>query len=171
MVLLCPFLDQPSCWTSHTFSMIFDQERGTKASRLLPAPQTNHTTTIMIFLYPLSWSTTTGIWLQWWPGIPPPLSPPTLGLSASTFFLMMSHTGGKLYLPPSLLMLGLWALMYMASFTSLSNHLGSVVNTSVFCNSTECWGWSTWMCFETSEVIELDHQCSLNLASGIFLSH
>ena len=68
-------------------------------------------------------------------------APPLLGLSAFTFFLMMlSHTGGKLYLPLSLLRLGLRALMYMASFTPLSNHLGSVVNTSVFSNSTECWG-------------------------------
>ena len=60
---------------------------------------------------------------------PPPLPPPPflLGLSAFTFFLMMlSHTGGKLYLPPSLLRLGLRALIYMASFTPLSNHLGSV---------------------------------------------
>ena len=48
------------------------------------------------------------------------------------FLMMLSHTGGKLYLPPSLLRLGLRALMYMASFTPLSDHLGSVVNTSVF---------------------------------------
>ena len=95
---------------------------------------------------------------------PTPL-PPILGLSAFTFFLMMlSHIGGKLYLPPSLLRLGLRALMYMASFTPLSNHLGSVVNTSVFSNSTECWGWSTWMCLETSEVVELGRRCSPNLA-------
>ena len=47
-------------------------------------------------------------------------APPLLGLSAFTFFLMMlSHTGGKLYLPPSLLRLGLRALMYMASYSSL----------------------------------------------------
>ena len=37
--------------------------------------------------------------------------PPLLGLSAFTFFLMvLSHTGGKLYLPPSLMRLGLRAL-------------------------------------------------------------
>ena len=35
---------------------------------------------------------------------------------------------GKLYLPPSPLKLGLIALMYMASFTPLSNYLGSVVS-------------------------------------------
>ena len=51
----------------------------------------------------------------------PPSTPPPF-----TFFLMMlSHIP-----PPSLLRLGLRALMYMASFTHLSNHLGSVVNTS-----------------------------------------
>ena len=76
----------------------------------------------------------------------------------------MSHTGGKLYLPPSLLRLMLRALMYKASYTPLSNHLGSVVNTSVFSNSTECWGWSSWMCLETSEVVKLGRRCSLNLA-------
>ena len=57
-----------------------------------------------------------------------------------SLLMMLSHTGDKLYLPPSLLRLGLRALMYMASFTPLSNHLGSVVNTSVLSNSTECWG-------------------------------
>ena len=78
--------------------------------------------------------------------------------------MMLSHTSGKLYRPPSLLRLGLRALMYMASFTPLSNHLGFVVNTSVFSNSMECWWWSTWMCLETSEVVELGRRCSLNLA-------
>ena len=74
--------------------------------------------------------------------------PPSLlfGLSAFTFFLMMlSHTGVKLNLPPSLLRLGLRALMYMASFTPLSNHLGSVVNTSVFSNCMD--GWMDERCF------------------------
>ena len=90
--------------------------------------------------------------------------PPLLGLFAFTFFLMvLSHTGGRLYLPPSLLRLGFRALIYMASFTPLSNYLGSVVS-SVFSNSTECWGWSTWMCFETTEVVELGRRCSRNLA-------
>ena len=49
---------------------------------------------------------------------------------------MLSHTGGRLYLPPSLLRLGLRALIYMASFTPLSKHLGSVVSTSVFSDSS-----------------------------------
>ena len=50
---------------------------------------------------------------------PPPPPPPALfGLSAFTFLsIMLSHTGGKLYLPPSLLRLGLRALIYIASFT------------------------------------------------------
>ena len=56
------------------------------------------------------------------------------------FLLMLSHTGGKLYLPQSLLRLGLRAQIYMASFTLLSNHLGSVASPSVFSNSIECWG-------------------------------
>ena len=38
-------------------------------------------------------------------------TPPLLGLSALTCFSMMSHTGGKLYLPPSLLRLWFRALI------------------------------------------------------------
>ena len=47
------------------------------------------------------------------------------------FFTMLSHTGGKLYLPPSLWRFGVSSLMYMASFTPLSNHLDSVTRISV----------------------------------------
>ena len=45
---------------------------------------------------------------------PPTTFPPflLLGLNAFTLFLKMSHIGGKLYLPPSLLRLGLRALIY-----------------------------------------------------------
>ena len=55
--------------------------------------------------------------------------------------------------------------MYMASFTPLSNHLDSVVKISVFSNSTECWGCLTWICFATSEGVELGLRirCSINL--------
>ena len=35
----------------------------------------------------------------------------------------------------------------MASFTPLSNYLDSVVKISVFSNSTECSGFSKWICF------------------------
>ena len=58
---------------------------------------------------------------------------PLLSLPAFAFFLMMlSHTGDKLYLPPSLLKLQFRALIYIASFIPLSNHLSSVVSISVF---------------------------------------
>ena len=86
-------------------------------------------------------------------------SPPCLlGLPAFTLYLIMSHTGGKLYLPPSPLRLGFRA------------HPDSVVKISLFSNSTECSGRSRWMCFETSEVVELGLQCSLNL-TGTFPFH
>ena len=78
---------------------------------------------------------------------------------------MLSHTGGKVYLPPCLLRRRLRSLMYMVSFNPLSNHLGSVDSTSVFSNTMECWGWFGWFgCFETSEVVELYYRCSLNHA-------
>ena len=92
-------------------------------------------------------------------------APLLLGLSAFTlFFMMLSHTGGRLYLPPSLLRLGFSALRQMASFTPLSNHLGSVVRILVLSSSTVCSGWSVCICFATSEVVELGLRCSLNLA-------
>ena len=50
---------------------------------------------------------------------------PLLGLSGFTFLVMLSHSSGKLYLPPSLLRLGFRALMYMTSFTPLWNHADS----------------------------------------------
>ena len=90
-------------------------------------------------------------------------APPLLGLSAFTLFMMLSHTGGRLYLPPSLLRLGFSALMKMASFIPLSNHLGSVVRISVLSSSTVCSTWSVCTCFATSEVVELGLRCSLNL--------
>ena len=64
---------------------------------------------------------------------PPPLLPnPLLSLSACTLFLMiLSHTGCKLYPPPSLFRLGFTALVYMASFTPFANYLDSVVKISV----------------------------------------
>ena len=65
---------------------------------------------------------------------PPPL-PPLLGLSALVFLMILSHTGGKLYLPPSLLRLGFRALTKLAFFTPPSNHLESVVKISVFSNA------------------------------------
>ena len=55
------------------------------------------------------------------------------------------------------------ALIEIASFTPLSNHLDSVVKISVFSNSTEYPGCSRWMCFATSEEVELGLWCSLNL--------
>ena len=55
------------------------------------------------------------------------------------FFLIdIVYTSGKLYLPQSLLRLGVRALIWTASFTPLSNRLGSVVSISVFSNSMEC---------------------------------
>ena len=64
---------------------------------------------------------------------------PLLNLSAFALFLiMLSLTSGKLYRPRSLLRFGFRVLMYMAFFTTLSNHLDSVVSISVFSNSTEC---------------------------------
>ena len=76
---------------------------------------------------------------------------PFLGLSAFTvFFMMLSHTGDRLYLPPSLLRLGFSALMKMASFTPLSNHLGSVVRIPLYAPVDPCvyalqplrwWNW------------------------------
>ena len=87
---------------------------------------------------------------------PPPPPLPLLGLSAFTlFFMMLSHTGGKLYLPPFLLRLRFRDLIKMASFTPLSNHLDSVVRISVLSNSTGCSSCSVWICFATSEVVEL----------------
>ena len=66
---------------------------------------------------------------------------PLLGLSAFTLFLMMlSHTGGKLHLPPSVLRFRFSSVMCKASFTPLSNHLDSVVSISVFSDFMECWG-------------------------------
>ena len=92
-------------------------------------------------------------------------APLLLGLSTFTlFFMMLSHTGGRLYLPRSLLRLLFSALMWMASFTPLSNHLGSVVRISVLSSSTVCSSWSVCICFATSEVVELGLRCSLNLA-------
>ena len=40
----------------------------------------------------------------------------------------------------------------------------SVVGIAMLSNSTECWGWSIWMCFATSEVVALGHWRSLSLA-------
>ena len=92
-----------------------------------------------------------------------PLSRP---LSAFTLFLMSNTgawAGGKMYLAPSLLRLGIRDLIHMASFTSLSNHLDSAVMISVLSNVMEGWSWLTWICFVTSEVVKLDLRCSSNL--------
>ena len=89
--------------------------------------------------------------------------PPPFGLFAFTLFLMMlSHTIGRWYLP-SLLRLGFRVVMRMVSFTTLSNHLDAVVKISMFSYSTECWGCLMWICFVTSEMVELGLRCSLNL--------
>ena len=92
---------------------------------------------------------------------------PLLSLSAFTpFFMMLSHrpTGGRLYLPPSLLRLGFRALMKMASLTPQTIIQTIWILLSGFqSNSTVCSGCSMWICFATSEVVELGVQCSLNL--------
>ena len=81
-----------------------------------------------------------------------------LSLFAFTLYLMMlSHTGGKLYFPPSLLRLGFRVLIYMASFTPLSNHLDSAIRISealyvmgswqgFFSFLLWCFHWFLW-CF------------------------
>ena len=46
-------------------------------------------------------------------------------LSVNLFLMMLFHTGGRWYLPPSLFSEGFRARMYMASFTPLSNHFDS----------------------------------------------
>ena len=66
----------------------------------------------------------------------PPLAP-LLGLSPSALFsMMLSQTGGKLYLPLYLLRLRFRALIYMTSFKS-SFKPDSVVKILVLSNSTE----------------------------------
>ena len=75
---------------------------------------------------------------------------------------MLFHTGDKLYLPPPILRLEFSTLMKMAFFTPLSNHLDSAVSI-VLSNSTVCSGCSVWICFATSEVMELGLHYSLNI--------
>ena len=78
--------------------------------------------------------------------------------------MMLSHTSGK-----SLPYVSVEA-WNQGSFTPLSNHLDSAVSIYVPSNPMECGGWLTWMCFTTSEVVELGRWSS-SLPLWIFLSH
>ena len=89
--------------------------------------------------------------------------PASSGSTFMLFLMMLSHTSGKWYLPPSLLRLGFRTLMYIASSTPLSNHLESV-SISLLSSSKEYSEWSMWMCFTTSETVVQGRRCSLNLA-------
>ena len=72
--------------------------------------------------------------------------------------------GDRLWRPPSLLSEGFNILIWMASFTPLSYHLGSTSKISVFMMFIECPGSVTWMCLETSNKDELGRLCSMNWA-------
>ena len=72
--------------------------------------------------------------------------------------------GDKLWRPPSLLSEGFNILIWMASFTPLSYHLGSTSKISAVMMSTECPGSVTWMCLDTSDEDELGRLCSMKRA-------
>ena len=72
--------------------------------------------------------------------------------------------GDKLWRPPSLLSKGHRVRMWIASFTPLSNHLGSTSKISALAISMECPGSVVCMCLDTSEVEELGRLCSMNRA-------
>ena len=74
------------------------------------------------------------------------------------------HTLGSWYRPPSLLREGLLTLMYIDSFTPLSNQLGSVVRICTDLSFTLWSGLSVWICLDTSDVTLLGLRCSLNRA-------
>ena len=77
---------------------------------------------------------------------------------------MLFHTARRLYLPASLLSIGLLILIWIASFTPLSNHFNSTSKILTLSKLMLWSGWSQFICFKTSEFTELGLLCSMNLA-------
>ena len=80
------------------------------------------------------------------------------------FFNVLFHTSSRLYLPASLLSVGLFILICMASLTPLSNNFSSTSKLSTLSRDMLWSGLSQFMCLDTSELTELDLLCSDNLA-------
>ena len=78
--------------------------------------------------------------------------------------MMLFEIGGRLCHPPSLLSEGFKDWMYIAFFTSLSNHLCSTDSIIVLSDVMVCLGLCVCMRFKSSDVVELGLLCSTNLA-------